>query len=274
MSATPPRSLGRRLLELVGYRGGDSVDGVRRVFLALLLMLALPVLLTYGILETATGQLRTGLVDTGVAAGSALLLVLLLATKLTRALLRAGAGLLAALCLYYVWAPAQGGYTVIWSYAYPAAAFFGLGREEGLWWCGGFLATFTFIVAVGWRMGGAAYGTGPVIHLAVGLVVSSLIAYALEALRARYYEDLMRERERLAQALVEVKELSGLLPICASCKKVRDDRGYWSQVEDYIGRRTDLRFTHSVCPECFERLYGHLVDRRQDPGEPEAPKEP
>lgn len=54
----------------------------------------------------------------------------------------------------------------------------------------------------------------------------------------------------------EIKTLKGLIPICASCKQIRDDQGYWFQVEDYITKNTDAAFTHSICPECMERLYG------------------
>ena len=55
---------------------------------------------------------------------------------------------------------------------------------------------------------------------------------------------------QLEEALSKVKTLSGLLPICSACKKIRDDQGYWSQVEGYIQEHTDARFTHSYCPEC------------------------
>ncbi|MFH0880730.1 MAG: PAS domain S-box protein [Lentisphaerota bacterium] len=65
------------------------------------------------------------------------------------------------------------------------------------------------------------------------------------------------ERERLLnevqQALTQVKALSGLLPICASCKKIRDDKGYWNQVEQYISRHTSATFTHGFCPECAKK---------------------
>ncbi len=54
----------------------------------------------------------------------------------------------------------------------------------------------------------------------------------------------------LQEALASVKTLGGLLPICASCKKIRDDEGYWSQVEQYIGKHTDAKFTHGICPDC------------------------
>jgi DNA-directed RNA polymerase subunit M/transcription elongation factor TFIIS len=67
------------------------------------------------------------------------------------------------------------------------------------------------------------------------------------------------EREKLIaqlqNALTEVKKLSGLLPICASCKKIRNDKGYWEQIEIYIHDRSEADFTHGICPECAERLY-------------------
>ncbi len=73
----------------------------------------------------------------------------------------------------------------------------------------------------------------------------------------------MREAEKnlsklvgeLQEALAKVKALSGLLPICASCKKIRDDKGYWTQVEVYIRDHSEADFSHSICPDCAARLY-------------------
>ena len=62
----------------------------------------------------------------------------------------------------------------------------------------------------------------------------------------------------MKQALAEVRTLSGLLPICAKCKKIRDDRGYWNQIEIYIRERTDANFSHGVCPDCARELYPGL----------------
>ncbi len=59
---------------------------------------------------------------------------------------------------------------------------------------------------------------------------------------------------------LQLKRLSGLLPICANCKKVRDDRGYWRQVEEYIAEHSDIRFSHSLCPGCVTELYPQLAD--------------
>jgi hypothetical protein len=67
------------------------------------------------------------------------------------------------------------------------------------------------------------------------------------------------EREKTLQelhcALTEIKTLSGLLPICASCKKIRDDKGYWNQIEGYIQKHSEAEFSHSICPECAKKLY-------------------
>ncbi len=59
----------------------------------------------------------------------------------------------------------------------------------------------------------------------------------------------------LQSALAKVKKLSGLLPICACCKKIRDDRGYWNQIENYIHEHSEADFSHSICPECFKKQY-------------------
>ena len=67
------------------------------------------------------------------------------------------------------------------------------------------------------------------------------------------------EKERLIgelkSALTEIKALRGILPICSSCKKIRDDKGYWQQVEVYVREHSEAEFTHSLCPECAKKLY-------------------
>jgi hypothetical protein len=59
----------------------------------------------------------------------------------------------------------------------------------------------------------------------------------------------------LQGSLAKIKTLSGLLPICASCKKIRDDQGYWSQVENYIAEHTTARFSHGLCPACLRKFF-------------------
>lgn len=71
-----------------------------------------------------------------------------------------------------------------------------------------------------------------------------------------------QEREclitKLEQTLAEVKILRGILPICATCKKIRDDKGYWNHMETYISTHSGVEFTHGICPECEEECYSSL----------------
>ena len=69
---------------------------------------------------------------------------------------------------------------------------------------------------------------------------------------------LIQTNEALLEALAKIKTLSGLLPICASCKKIRDDQGYWTQLEYYISEHSEAEFTHGCCPECMKKLYPEL----------------
>ncbi|MFB3830176.1 MAG: MASE3 domain-containing protein [Bryobacteraceae bacterium] len=73
--------------------------------------------------------------------------------------------------------------------------------------------------------------------------------------RVRAAEERERLIAELQHALAEVKTLGGLLPICASCKKIRDDHGYWTQVESYIQAHSGVSFTHGICPDCARALY-------------------
>ncbi len=73
-------------------------------------------------------------------------------------------------------------------------------------------------------------------------------ATILSVQRKRLYE----EKER---AIEEIKILSGLLPICASCKNIKDDQGHWKQMESYIRDHSEAEFTHGICPDCAKKLY-------------------
>jgi len=72
---------------------------------------------------------------------------------------------------------------------------------------------------------------------------------------------LREEKRKLEDALSEVKALSGLLPICASCKKIRDDSGYWNQIEKYISEHSEATFSHGLCPDCAKKLYPEIIDK-------------
>ncbi len=83
---------------------------------------------------------------------------------------------------------------------------------------------------------------------------AQLFAYRRSA--KQYLDERERMIIELQDALAKVKLLSGFLPICASCKKIRNDQGYWQQIEAYISEHSEAEFSHGVCPDCAERLYG------------------
>ena len=83
---------------------------------------------------------------------------------------------------------------------------------------------------------------------------------AITIARARFADlcELRRVNAELQEALARVKTLSGLLPICSHCKKIRDDQGYWLQVEEYLRDRSEAEFTHGICPQCLDLHYGFM----------------
>ncbi|MCP4217858.1 MAG: response regulator [bacterium] len=70
------------------------------------------------------------------------------------------------------------------------------------------------------------------------------------------FKEIKEKNRELEKALGEISILRGILPICAKCKKVRDDHGYWNQIEKYISERSEAEFSHGLCPGCTEELYG------------------
>jgi hypothetical protein len=108
----------------------------------------------------------------------------------------------------------------------------------------------------------------PLLLGAAVLVLAMLIAWLVHQLHgARDESSAIREEltttlAELEHARHELRSLSGLLPMCAWCKKIRDDAGYWQQLEGYIQSHTDVEFSHSMCPDCTERMQADMPDAK------------
>jgi DNA-binding NarL/FixJ family response regulator len=79
----------------------------------------------------------------------------------------------------------------------------------------------------------------------------------------RYSIERNKLLAQLEHSMKEIKTLRGFLPICAYCKKIRDDKGYWTQIETYISAQTQAEFTHGICPDCADKLYGNYLDKKK-----------
>jgi len=147
-----------------------------------------------------------------------------------------------------------------------------------------------------WTISGLSIG-GPLLGIIIALVITHNISRPIKQLELSTREiseakfdqlpevrnqdelgDLSRAFQRMAQRLKQVEEerekiihtlqdtlakikrLHGMLPICASCKKIRDDKGYWNQLETYIQEHSEAEFTHGFCPDCMKKLYGISSD--------------
>ncbi len=97
----------------------------------------------------------------------------------------------------------------------------------------------------GFEVGGVDYITKPFHKLEVLARINAHIM-------------ILRQRQELEHALKEIKRLSGILPICSFCKKIRDDDGYWLQVEQYVAEHSNAMFSHGLCPGCMEEHYSDV----------------
>lgn len=106
-----------------------------------------------------------------------------------------------------------------------------------------------------------AYEIDEVITVCLVLVICQAILLQRRLVALRHGKELLvRKNRELEEAMAEITQLKGILPICASCKKIRDDDGFWHQVETYLSSHSEAQFSHGLCPTCMEKLYGEYLD--------------
>lgn len=105
------------------------------------------------------------------------------------------------------------------------------------------------------------FEVGAVDYLTKPFNTAELLARVRTHLELKAAKDRQKELiGSLEKALEEVKTLSGFIPICSYCKKIRDDKGFWEQVESYVGKRSTAQFSHGICPDCVKKYYPDMAE--------------
>ncbi len=151
---------------------------------------------------------------------------------------------------------------IIWAFTYPLIGLLGLGFRWGtitslsLWvlsLCIFLIPNFPFFTA--------SYTHDFIIRFFIAYLVIFIISVLYERVRMLLVRTMSNKNRDLEMALAEVKKLRGFLPICAKCKKIRDDQGYWTQLEEYISAHSEAKFTHGLCNECVKEIYSTSIKR-------------
>lgn len=175
--------------------------------------------------------------------------------------------------LFYIFIFAYGGVSktaYIWSFTYPLISLYLLGTRFGTLMSFILLGLICVIFATG---SSVSFIASYDINLKMRFIPTYLIIYLFSIVVEKVrkiiqnrltasnidLEKANREKDNLIKELqekvAEIQTLQGILPMCARCKKIRDDQGYWEQVEKYVQDRSEAQFTHGICPDCAEKLY-------------------
>ncbi|MBN1757935.1 MAG: hypothetical protein JW863_06450 [Chitinispirillaceae bacterium] len=170
---------------------------------------------------------------------------------------------LITIIVYNFYAGPSGESSLVWINIFPLIVFFVLGLSEGtLWYLALTVTTSVFLFFPSYT---GAYSYSEEMrsrHISAYLIIS-FISLCFEFLRGHFYTQLEAEREKLKEAMEKVRTLDGLVPICSMCKKIRDDKGYWNQLEQYLLEHTDARLSHGICDDCFAKYYPREFARRK-----------
>ncbi|MBU1345024.1 MAG: hypothetical protein KKE44_23250 [Proteobacteria bacterium] len=162
--------------------------------------------------------------------------------------------------LFYLFLVANGGVNqsaFVWCFTFPVMSIFLLGGQKGVMASAILILSVIVIFILGRHVPYISrYPFDLCLRFVAAYFIITLFSFVMEQARSGVQAKLTQTNIDLKKTLEEVKTLSGLLPICAQCKKIRDDKGYWNQIEGYIQKHSEAKFSHGMCPECLEELYG------------------
>ena len=246
------------LIKTLFVKTDMKVDEERKqLFLAIGLLLSIPILFVFACLDLMEGSRLEGIFVMGIVPVFIIHLIVMKSMNYISLISRISAFLILMLLSYELYSGGGNGYAFVWFYPIPLGVFFLFGKREGsIWILSSFVISLIVLVL---NSSIHSYDSSSISRFLVSYALVAIFSYGIEASRYRYYTELMEEKERLEKATQEIKRLSGLLPICSSCKKIRDKTGHWYQIEDYINEHCEVKLTHSLCPECVREIYPHFA---------------
>ena len=167
----------------------------------------------------------------------------------------------------------------MWSFTYPLISLFLLGTGMGTLLSLVLLGLAITVFFTGPKVAFfASYHMDTILRFIPGYLTIFLFAFVMEKSRDIVQEQLRNSKASLEESnhekemliheledkIAELKVLRGIVPICVNCKKIRNDRGFWEQVEKYIQERSEAKFSHGLCPECTKKLYGDYLDKQDE----------
>jgi len=269
-----------------GLSFSDDLEKLRNIYLLnIILSLGSVFLVILGVVAFNQGNVFLGSIEFVLAVFLLYLFIFLRITKKHEVVSLAGSVIVG---FFYCFLLATGGMNntaYVWAFTYPLISLFLQGPRKGSIMS---LALFVFAIFV-FSMGSTldfltTYDTNIVIRFIPAYITIYLFSFVMEKSRAIINDRLIASHTTLENAnlrlkegntekadlivelrekINEVKDLQGIVPICASCKKIRNDSGYWEQVEKYVQERSGAQFSHGICPDCSHELYGDL----DEPGE-------
>lgn len=260
------RAIRKWLAPLVGLLP-QSIDGDekrKRLLIILSSLFGIPTVATFLVLDIRVRDFVGVFMDGSMTLLLCISIALLYKLKNGIVLYRVIIAAVAVLFTYNsLWGP-SGDSSLVWLFLFPPVAFFILGlREGGIWFGAVFLVNVITLFNPS-LLSTYAYTPEMEIRFVFAWVVIALLSFTYEVLREHFHTRLEDQSRELSAALDNIRTLKGLLPICSICKRIRDDNGYWTKLEEYLSKHTDAMLTHGICDQCLKEKYPDVYSKRQN----------
>jgi hypothetical protein len=241
----------------------SDIDSIRkRQFAYYCVALALPIALGFLVYDIFNGAFLEAMLNSLLFLGLLAGYIGIRKFNVDMLTYRATLALVGIIFLYNTYIGSGDGAVLYWILPLPLIFLFFLEKFEGGLFSGILFCLMCVLLFNPFSLESYVYDAGVRMRFLFSQVLVILMAYGLEAAREKFgnlliekQERLLEEKKQLEEAMKEIRTLSGLIPICSNCKKIRDDKGYWQQVDVYVSQHSTADFSHGICPDCLGDYY-------------------